>query len=393
VPISINPKSITLANGTANDATQVESIQTDLFENDNTIANAVNNLTSGTDPFDIVKTDYIAEETPSSGVYIDSMRAKDGYVNLAPVKAEISSVNTTSETITTTTNHGITTGTLGRVRSLLGATIPGGLTESSLYYFRAPTTNTLTLHTSAADAASGANPVNLTSSGSGTSAKQIITNPTSFKEADFWVMERAFGRINGATRKILMDQDTPQYNHWGYRTGYYYGPIIDGGLLSSGGSPTLNQMVAVPFVCPTDTTFTRIGVNVTATGGTGVYRLGIWSANGAVPGSLLLDAGTVTTTSTGDKEISISQLLPMGNYFLSIALQVSGSPNILGLTNDPTAGSNALTGRASSSTTSRIYGYLSGSSVSGSLPSSFGTTTDLVSGSGNPAPYIWLRVV
>jgi len=73
------------------------------------------------------------------------------------------------------------------------------------------------------------------------------------------------------------------------------------------------------------TSFTRIGCNVSAAGagGTvarlGIYNVSVQSNRRIEPGSLLVDAGTVSVATTGDKEIVIAQTLERGFYFLAIS--------------------------------------------------------------------------
>lgn len=75
-------------------------------------------------------------------------------------------------------------------------------------------------------------------------------------------------------------------------------------------------------------TLDRIGVAVTTAagaGGGGVVRLGIYSDDGTGrPGTLILDAGTVDATTTGVKEITISQAVTRGVYWLVAVPQVDG---------------------------------------------------------------------
>ena len=69
------------------------------------------------------------------------------------------------------------------------------------------------------------------------------------------------------------------------------------------------------------TTFTRIGINVVAGGGAGSNcRLGIYKpTSNHQPGVLVLDAGEVDVSTTGVKEITISQALSPGIYWLMLA--------------------------------------------------------------------------
>jgi hypothetical protein len=91
----------------------------------------------------------------------------------------------------------------------------------------------------------------------------------------------------------------------------------------------------IPFFVPTTKSFNRIGTEVTTASGSGgsVARLGIYAESGGVPtGAPILDAGTVATDSTGEKEITISQSLEAGWYFLAIFCDVSytGRTNQMG---------------------------------------------------------------
>jgi hypothetical protein len=79
------------------------------------------------------------------------------------------------------------------------------------------------------------------------------------------------------------------------------------------------------LIAPPEThTFTAIGINVTSAGAGGtIARLGIYdadeTADGFLPGALIVDAGTVSIASTGVKSIAISETLERGKpYFLAL---------------------------------------------------------------------------
>lgn len=94
---------------------------------------------------------------------------------------------------------------------------------------------------------------------------------------------------------------------------------------------TLNRCYYSPFRLDVTTTFDRIGIDVaTAAAATGVCRLGIFAADaaGAMPGTLVLDAGTVLVDSTGQKNITISQALTAGVYWLAADNQVAAGCNL-----------------------------------------------------------------
>jgi hypothetical protein len=81
----------------------------------------------------------------------------------------------------------------------------------------------------------------------------------------------------------------------------------------------------VIYYCPIylnrDMTFDRIGVEVVSTSasGTEVVRMGIYEDDDGKPGALILDAGTVSGTSTGIKEITLNPVLSLtkGRYWLA----------------------------------------------------------------------------
>jgi len=73
----------------------------------------------------------------------------------------------------------------------------------------------------------------------------------------------------------------------------------------------------IPIFVTETTTYIRIGCNVTTlSAGNADLRIFAWE-NG-LPGALILSAGTVSTGTTGAKEIVISQQLTRGYYFLAI---------------------------------------------------------------------------
>lgn len=88
-----------------------------------------------------------------------------------------------------------------------------------------------------------------------------------------------------------------------------------------------NRLYFIPFVIYESTTFTKIGVSVTTLAASTGIRLGIYNYNNTYgyPGSLILDAGTIDSSTTGDKTISISQTL-YDKFWL--CLISNGTPSI-----------------------------------------------------------------
>lgn len=136
---------------------------------------------------------------------------------------------------------------------------------------------------------------------------------------------------------------------------------------STASAYTQGKMYLNPVDVPLRTTFDRIATNITVVGtGSGqVIRMGIYGHDvntGRPTGGPILDAGTITTLSgTGDKAITISQVLDPGRYWLAWVLQgtVTGSPTVvtintqnqMGLT---TLGNSSLRNWAMSSVTGAL---------------------------------------
>ncbi len=112
---------------------------------------------------------------------------------------------------------------------------------------------------------------------------------------------------------------------------YYSYPIM---ISTSTLAVSANTLYAIPFICGTeDRIADRIAMNAT-TGSAGNARLGIYDDTGNLyPNNLILDAGTVDTTSAGVKTITISQTLYADKlYWLAIVLNATPILRALGNT-------------------------------------------------------------
>ena len=175
-------------------------------------------------------------------------------------------------------------------------------------------------------------------------------------------------------------------------TGYIANLYYSGQSLNANGTlvVTANRLYCTEFVCTERTTFTRIGIEVTASAGTSA-RLGIYNASSGVPGSLVVDAGTVSTASTGIKEATISTTLMPGPYFLGVVFD--NTPTVV-------AGGTFLYlwgGYLGFEDIGAGAGYPGPAYVAhtfGALPNPFGTATRVADISANSIiPTIALRVV
>lgn len=163
---------------------------------------------------------------------------------------------------------------------------------------------------------------------------------------------------------------------------YYSNPFI---LTVSSATLTANRLYATGIYIGNSTTITKIGIEQ-ATGAAGNARLGIYNmGTDGLPSSLVLDAGTVTTTSTAEKEITISQVLAAGWYYLAAVFDAGGA----GASSRTIASlSPASWGIGSASTTGfPTINSITGTHTYGALPSTF--TTPVIGGGAELL--IWVK--
>lgn len=112
-------------------------------------------------------------------------------------------------------------------------------------------------------------------------------------------------------------------------TGLWYRAPGDGPVAANV-TATVGRALFVPFIVATSKTWDRIGCDVAVVAAaTGVVRLGIFANNtSGQPGTLILDAGTIDATGTGGKNVTISQLLAPGLYWLCAVGQVAGTAQL-----------------------------------------------------------------
>jgi len=94
------------------------------------------------------------------------------------------------------------------------------------------------------------------------------------------------------------------------------------------GSCTKDTLFAYPLLIPKKTTFLSIGAEVSTLGSSSDCRIGLYCCDSTgLPDELLLDAGKITTTSTGEKTIAISQEL-VGNFWSVIISGTAAVPTM-----------------------------------------------------------------
>lgn len=147
-------------------------------------------------------------------------------------------------------------------------------------------------------------------------------------------------------------------------SGRYYGA---GQATPSTGVSTLNLLQAVPIYVPHGVTVVSIACEVTTLAAASTIRLGIYGHNATTdgPGTLILDAGTVDSSTTGVKEITISQHLNPGWHWLAAVAQ-GGTPTIrtIGGASLPPVAATSFAGTAAAQGMNNVYM----SAVTGTLP-------------------------
>lgn len=142
-------------------------------------------------------------------------------------------------------------------------------------------------------------------------------------------------------------------------------------------------------------TLDRIGIRVAATSASHTCRVGIYqNAAGRVPGSLLLDAGSLSmSAATGLVTATISQAVETGIYWLAAVMQGGAVATMAGTTTGASAAAGGFTpfpikGPDFTSTSVGPYAF-SEAGVTGSLPA---TPTALpVNSGGTSSPVIGIR--
>jgi len=149
-----------------------------------------------------------------------------------------------------------------------------------------------------------------------------------------------------------------------FASGLYYT------VVSSPSDTTLalvqNLLSGTYFPVSATTTFDRIGIEVTTAVASSTVRLGIFQCVGGVPTTRVLDAGTIDSSTTGAKEITISQSLSPGLYVLLAVAQGGAS----GATVRGRTGSFGITPPQTSIGNQNTQGFTT-AGVSGALASSY----------------------
>jgi hypothetical protein len=168
-----------------------------------------------------------------------------------------------------------------------------------------------------------------------------------------------------------------------FQTARYYNGQVAGTSVSAV-ALTADTLYAIPFLVNKTNTFDRISIDVTAAAAAGKKaRLGIYQSNTAtqLPGTLLLDAGEVAVDAIATVEITISQALSAGLYYLAVVSD--GTPTLQA---NAAASATAYLGAATPNACAQAS-RLTRSHTYAALPATYGTPTYAVGSSG----FVFLR--
>lgn len=220
--------------------------------------------------------------------------------------------------------------------------------------------------------------------------------------------DNTVGRLAAGTNDHVLTADSAQATglKWAAAAGGGGGPFIakvktgssfyhvaaaglsSGVVIALGTGSTAMRSTA--FLIDRACTLSSLSIFVTTAVASSTVRLGIYADDGAGrPGSLVLDAGTVATDTTGFKELAITQALTAGLYWFGVAQQGGASPIS---TQAVASGSNGLwnvkstsSGDAGNMLTFGYTGYKMSGTVAGALPSTWTFPSDPMSGSTSVA--------
>jgi hypothetical protein len=151
-----------------------------------------------------------------------------------------------------------------------------------------------------------------------------------------------------------------------YRSGYFYEAATGGQIIV--GPFTRNRVHYFPLFINQSITMDRIGAECTTAVASSTFRLGLYNANSnGVPTSLILDAGTIDTSSTGLKTITINQTLNAGLYFLAFVYQ--GGATLASMRSIDARFGNYSPMAGTTMSTTQFYSCAVEDGITGALPS------------------------
>lgn len=165
--------------------------------------------------------------------------------------------------------------------------------------------------------------------------------------------------------------------HPGIKTNNYY---MAANVLPSAAVATISANSIYYQPISISGTVNRIGIEVT-TGVAGAARLGLYTNNGGIPGTLILDCGTVDVTNIAIVEATIADTVLRGEWMWMAVVS-----NVAPACRTGTVGAAMIAGASTPS--AGIRGY-----VGTFAYAVLSTTAPAITGVSSVAPAIWLRGV
>lgn len=200
------------------------------------------------------------------------------------------------------------------------------------------------------------------------------------------------------SRRLLQGQVAPrQYIPDGLYPAFndaYFGLYLNTGS-NNAYFGVLNEMQLIRFTVVSTVVIKGIECQVnTAGGGSAVVRMGLYgSTDFGAPGSLIVDAGTVSVTSTGKKAVVISQTLLPGAYYVALVAQdwTGTRPDFRGVVDSVNDRYQPIPGPQDWASTNGFgYHSVAVTGVSGALPSIAGALATVTQ--GRRTPHVALQI-
>lgn len=217
---------------------------------------------------------------------------------------------------------------------------------------------------------------------------QDLTDIAGLSPTNDDVLQRKAGAWTSRTMAQL--RSDIGYTHIGnVVSGFYIFPA-GSAATSTSGSISNNTLRLVPWVVRNTLTVTRMGIEVTVAGqASSTYRLGIYADSQLYPGALVLDAGTVATDAVASPEVTVSQVLTPGVYWIGGAQQgaATTTATFRTVSTSWTAPVEIIVSSSAPASGAQAYGFAQ-NSVTGALPTPFTSTLSTTSS----APRVFVKV-
>ena len=171
------------------------------------------------------------------------------------------------------------------------------------------------------------------------------------------------------------------------RTGDFFLGIVSGDGNQEHTNATLSRLWASSFIVPRGVKIDRLAVNVTTLQAASLVRMGLYESQAdGTPGALIVDGGTVDSSTTGAKTVTVDVTLKPGLYWCAWEYDVAS----VGLRGRNAA--SALSLAWTSTLGTEPNGILFVTHTFGALPDPFGTPSTYFSAQVVRGNVVFMRV-